>query len=76
MCVDGTFHKYVFTTDGNCNREAYDIYLDIGDDFEWTRDREQLKWVCKYSSLGMPLSVYFIVVTCMWIYNEVKEFYH
>lgn len=34
VCVDGTFHKYVFTTDGNCNREAYDVYLDIGDDFE------------------------------------------
>ncbi|OWF36241.1 WD repeat domain phosphoinositide-interacting protein 4-like [Mizuhopecten yessoensis] len=34
VCVDGTFHKYVFTTDGNCNREAYDVYLDIGDDME------------------------------------------
>ncbi|KAK6171371.1 hypothetical protein SNE40_019576 [Patella caerulea] len=31
VCVDGTFHKYVFTTDGNCNREAYDVYLDMGD---------------------------------------------
>ena len=30
-CVDGTFHKYVFTRDGNCNREAYDVYLDVGD---------------------------------------------
>ncbi|XP_014671280.1 PREDICTED: WD repeat domain phosphoinositide-interacting protein 4-like [Priapulus caudatus] len=31
ICVDGTFHKYVFTQDGSCNREAYDVYLDIGD---------------------------------------------
>jgi WD repeat-containing protein 45 len=29
ICLDGTFHKYVFTTDGNCNREAFDIFLDI-----------------------------------------------
>eukprot|EP00918_Siedleckia_nematoides_P076507 GHVU01167226.1.p1 GENE.GHVU01167226.1~~GHVU01167226.1.p1 ORF type:complete len:349 (+),score=33.92 GHVU01167226.1:17-1063(+) len=34
-CVDGTFHKYVFTTDGNCNREAYDVFLDIGDDMDF-----------------------------------------
>lgn len=34
ICVDGTFHKYVFTKDGNCNREAYDVYLDVGDDME------------------------------------------
>lgn len=32
ICVDGTFHKYVFTPEGSCNREAYDIFLDIGDD--------------------------------------------
>ncbi|XP_064603354.1 WD repeat domain phosphoinositide-interacting protein 4-like [Liolophura sinensis] len=32
ICVDGTFHKYVFTTDGNCNREAFDVYWDVGDD--------------------------------------------
>uniref|UniRef100_S4RER8 WD repeat domain 45 n=1 Tax=Petromyzon marinus TaxID=7757 RepID=S4RER8_PETMA len=31
-CVDGTFHKYMFTPEGSCNREAFDIYLDIGDD--------------------------------------------
>ncbi|XP_072013947.1 WD repeat domain phosphoinositide-interacting protein 4-like [Amphiura filiformis] len=35
VCVDGTFHKYVFTPDGNCNREAYDEYLEIGDDDEF-----------------------------------------
>ncbi|XP_052762582.1 WD repeat domain phosphoinositide-interacting protein 4-like [Mya arenaria] len=34
VCVDGTFHKYVFTKQGNCNREAYDIWLDIGDDMD------------------------------------------
>lgn len=28
VCTDGTFLKYVFTADGNCNREAYDVYLD------------------------------------------------
>ncbi|XP_060679327.1 WD repeat domain phosphoinositide-interacting protein 4, partial [Hemiscyllium ocellatum] len=32
ICVDGTFHKYVFTPEGNCNREAFDVYLDICDD--------------------------------------------
>uniref|UniRef100_UPI00358EA6EF WD repeat domain phosphoinositide-interacting protein 4-like n=1 Tax=Myxine glutinosa TaxID=7769 RepID=UPI00358EA6EF len=32
VCVDGTFHKYAFTLEGNCNREAFDVYLDIGDD--------------------------------------------
>jgi len=35
ICVDGTFHKYVFTPDGNCNREAYDVYLDVGDDMDF-----------------------------------------
>jgi len=35
VCLDGTFHKYVFNSDGKCNREAYDVYLDIyeEDDF-------------------------------------------
>ncbi|KAL1130235.1 hypothetical protein AAG570_013173 [Ranatra chinensis] len=32
ICVDGTFHKYVFNADGNCNRESYDVYLDVIDD--------------------------------------------
>ena len=35
ICVDGTFHKYVFTPEGNCNREAYDVFLDIGDNMEF-----------------------------------------
>lgn len=34
-CVDGTFHKYVFTPEGSCNREAYDEYLELGDDEEF-----------------------------------------
>lgn len=35
VCVDGTFHKYVFTPDGNCNREAYDVYMDVSDDMDF-----------------------------------------
>ena len=35
VCVDGTYHKYVFSPDGNCNREAYDVYLDVGDDADF-----------------------------------------
>ncbi|KAK7506215.1 hypothetical protein BaRGS_00002327, partial [Batillaria attramentaria] len=34
VCMDGTFHKYVFTVDGNCNRDQFDIFFDIGDDTE------------------------------------------
>jgi hypothetical protein len=25
---NGTFHKYIFTLDGKCNREEYELYLD------------------------------------------------
>nr|XP_006822202.1 PREDICTED: WD repeat domain phosphoinositide-interacting protein 4-like [Saccoglossus kowalevskii] len=32
VCMDGTFHRYVFTPDGNCNRESYDVYLNACDD--------------------------------------------
>ncbi|XP_031552176.1 WD repeat domain phosphoinositide-interacting protein 4-like isoform X2 [Actinia tenebrosa] len=32
VCIDGTFHKYVFTPDGNCNRESYDVFLELGND--------------------------------------------
>ncbi|XP_063979837.1 WD repeat domain phosphoinositide-interacting protein 4-like isoform X2 [Diachasmimorpha longicaudata] len=32
VCMDGTFHKYVFTSEGNCNREAFDVFLDVCDD--------------------------------------------
>ncbi|XP_056643009.1 WD repeat domain phosphoinositide-interacting protein 4-like [Diorhabda carinulata] len=34
ICLDGTFHKYKFTDEGNCSREAFDIFLDVGDDDE------------------------------------------
>ncbi|XP_071955912.1 WD repeat domain phosphoinositide-interacting protein 4-like [Antedon mediterranea] len=34
-CVDGTFHKCVFNKDGNCNREAYDVFLEVGNDDEF-----------------------------------------
>ena len=32
ICMDGTFHKYVFTPAGNCNRESFDVYLDVCED--------------------------------------------
>ncbi|XP_063236542.1 WD repeat domain phosphoinositide-interacting protein 4-like [Bacillus rossius redtenbacheri] len=32
VCLDGTFHKYVFSADGNCNRQAFDVFLDVCDD--------------------------------------------
>lgn len=35
ICLDGTLHKYVFSTDGNCNRESFDVYLDVCDDDEY-----------------------------------------
>ncbi|XP_030852738.1 WD repeat domain phosphoinositide-interacting protein 4 [Strongylocentrotus purpuratus] len=35
ICIDGTFHKYVFTPEGGCNRQAYDEYLELGDDDEF-----------------------------------------
>nr|XP_039262466.1 WD repeat domain phosphoinositide-interacting protein 4-like [Styela clava] len=35
VCLDGTFHKYVFTPEGTCNREAYDIYLEVGDEADF-----------------------------------------
>lgn len=34
ICIDGTFHKYVFNADGNCNRETFDVFLDVCDDEE------------------------------------------
>lgn len=35
ICLDGTFHKYVFNADGNCNRESFDVYLEVCDDDEY-----------------------------------------
>lgn len=32
ICVDGTFHKYVYTNEGSCNRESYDVFLNLSDD--------------------------------------------
>lgn len=32
ICLDGTFHKYVFNSEGTCNRDAYDVFLDVCDD--------------------------------------------
>ncbi|KAL5248223.1 hypothetical protein ACHWQZ_G017415 [Mnemiopsis leidyi] len=34
LCFDGTYHKYVFTADGNCNRESYNVFLDVTQDLE------------------------------------------
>lgn len=34
ICVDGTFHKYVFNSEGNISRDAFDIFLDVCDDDE------------------------------------------
>ncbi|XP_045618016.1 WD repeat domain phosphoinositide-interacting protein 4 isoform X1 [Procambarus clarkii] len=35
ICVDGTFHKYVFKAAGCCNRESFDVYLDLVTDEEF-----------------------------------------
>lgn len=35
VCLDGTFHKYVFNADGNCNRESFDVFLNVCDDDEF-----------------------------------------
>lgn len=35
VCVDGSYHKYVFSADGSsCEREVYDHYLDAPDEEE------------------------------------------
>ena len=31
VCMDGTMHKYGFTTEGNTFRESFDVFLDISD---------------------------------------------
>ncbi|KAF7273805.1 WD repeat domain phosphoinositide-interacting protein 4-like [Rhynchophorus ferrugineus] len=35
LCLDGTFHKYAFSLEGICNRDAYDVFLDVDDDDEF-----------------------------------------
>ncbi|CAG7829215.1 unnamed protein product [Allacma fusca] len=33
ICMDGTYHKYVFNEDGVCSRLTYDVFLEVcGDD--------------------------------------------
>jgi len=32
ICMDGTYHKYVFSPTGNCNRESFDVFLDVCED--------------------------------------------
>lgn len=32
VCLDGTFHKFIFSPEGNCNRETFDVFLDICDE--------------------------------------------
>ena len=36
VCMDGSFYRYLFTTDpgqtNNCIRDSFDIFLDIGND--------------------------------------------
>ena len=34
ISTDGSFQKYVFTPEGNCNRESFDMFLDDIDDDE------------------------------------------
>jgi len=35
--MDGTYHKYVFTPTGNCNRESFDVFLDVCEDDDFWR---------------------------------------
>ncbi|GFR22486.1 WD repeat domain phosphoinositide-interacting protein 4 [Trichonephila clavata] len=35
ICKDGTFHKYVYTNQGSCNRESYDVFLNLCDDCDF-----------------------------------------
>ncbi|XP_002163927.1 WD repeat domain phosphoinositide-interacting protein 4 isoform X1 [Hydra vulgaris] len=32
ISYNGSFHRYVFTKEGNCNRESYDLFLELGED--------------------------------------------
>jgi len=35
VCVDGTFHKYMFTPEGSCNRESFNVYIDLDNDADF-----------------------------------------
>lgn len=32
LCLDGTFHKYAFSSEGICHGEAFDVFLEVDDD--------------------------------------------
>lgn len=32
VCMDGTLHRYAFTSEGSCVRESFDVFLDVSDD--------------------------------------------
>jgi len=34
-CVDGTFHKYSFNSEGSCVRDAFDIFADLSEEEEF-----------------------------------------
>ncbi|TRY68969.1 hypothetical protein TCAL_04111 [Tigriopus californicus] len=34
-CLDGSFHKYIFTADGKCDQVAYDVFTDMWEDSAW-----------------------------------------
>ncbi|MFH4975144.1 hypothetical protein AB6A40_001853 [Gnathostoma spinigerum] len=37
VCTNGTYHKFSFTSDGSYSQEAFDYYLELGDDEDfWT----------------------------------------
>ena len=51
--MDGTFHKYVFTPNGNCNRESFDVYLDVCEDEDfWSFSNHRNKKIL-YNSIRL-----------------------
>lgn len=35
VCEDGTFHKFTFSAEGNCHRNDFEYFLQVGDDDEF-----------------------------------------
>ncbi|CAL1272550.1 unnamed protein product [Larinioides sclopetarius] len=35
VCKDGSFYKYVYTSDGSCNRDSYDLFLELCSDYSF-----------------------------------------
>lgn len=35
VCMDGTFHKFLFAKDGTCNREGFEQFLNVTEDQEF-----------------------------------------